>query len=146
MGNICSRCILENKTMKNTEPYKFDNKTKYCKVLDVYDGDTITVGIILEKKPFRVKVRMFGYDSPEMKPRLNITNRLEIINKAIEARDELKKLILNKVVIIEIQKKTWDKYGRLLGVIYSKYNNTVCTGYDMNINEYMISNNYGKSL
>ena len=72
MGNICSRCILSNRTIENTKPYKFDNKTEYCKVLDIYDGDTITVGIILEKKPFRVKVRMFGYDSPEMKPRLNI--------------------------------------------------------------------------
>ena len=142
MGNICNKCILSNKDVNDFSPFKFDNKIKYCKVIDVYDGDTITVGIILESKPYRIKVRMYGYDSPELKPRLNVINRDEIIKKAKESRDMLKNIILNKVVKIHISKGTWDKYGRLLGIIYMKPDNRL--KYNFNVNEYMINNNYGK--
>lgn len=143
MGNLITKNRLKRKTLENTEQFKFDNEIKYCKVLDVYDGDTITVGIILDKKPFRIRVRMYGYDSPEMKPRLNLENRDKIKKDAIKARDILRDLILDKICKIKIEKGTWDKYGRLLGTIYMKTKNRLRTKYDFNVNEFMIQNNLG---
>ena len=143
MGNLCSRIILTHYDNDNIDAFKFDNCSKYCRVLDVYDGDTITVGIIFERKPYRVKVRMYGYNSPEIRPKLNVENRNEIIKKAKQARDILRMLILNKIVIIRIEEGTWDKYGRLLGTIFIKRNNNCFSSFNLNVNHYMIENRYG---
>jgi endonuclease YncB( thermonuclease family) len=147
MGNLITKCILSRRTNTNTNKFRFDGQTKYCKVLDVYDGDTITVGIILDTKPYRVKVRLLGYDSPEIKPRLNIVNREEEIHKAVEAREVLKSIILNKIAKLKISIKSWDKYGRLLATLYiqsNNENNILSDDYNINVNKYMIDNGYGK--
>ena len=144
MGNcinyccINSWCIIPCLITKNTsslETYKLKGSFR-SKVVEVYDGDTITI-ILLNKCGFeKHKLRMYGYDSPEMKPKKNVPNRNQEIEKAKIARDKLKELILDKVVIFE--SKGYDKYGRLLGNIYI---NNFCN--KININEYMIKNSYG---
>ena len=101
---------------ENTKLFNFDGYRTICKVVDVYDGDTITVTFVFRGKVIKHKVRMYGYDSPEMKPRLNKQNRDKEIKKAKEAKEYLKSLIDNKIVIIECGK--FGKYGRLLGKIY----------------------------
>ena len=144
MGALLFKQKLLKCTNENTEYYKFNNQKFYCKVVDIYDGDTITIAVKLNKKIYKHKVRMFGYDSPEMKPRRSNINRDGIIIKAKKAKKVLSELILNKIVVIHIQKGTWDKYGRLLGIVYSK----LIPGfgqkaYNFNVNKYMIDNNYG---
>ena len=142
MGNIKSK--LRKKTIYNTPKFIFNGKKYYCKVIDVYDGDTITIALNLNgNKIYQYKVRMYGYDSPEMKPRKNIENRDIIIRKAKLAKNELKKLIMDKIVVIKIEKGTWDKYGRLLGTIYMKRRGLTIKSYTFNVNQYMIDNNYG---
>lgn len=135
---------LKSKTLENTPKYDFKDETRWCKVLSCYDGDTITVAICLEKKISQIKVRMNGYDSPEMKPRLNKPYRDQEIIEAKKSKKALEDKILNKLVKISID--GFDKYGRLLGVIYLKittgkmFNKT--NTYE-NINNYMIKNNFG---
>lgn len=142
MGNIKSR--LRKCTRDNTPKYLFQSKKFYCKVIDVYDGDTITIAIALRKKIYQYKVRMYGYDSPELKPLKSLENREIIKKKAKAARDTLKNMILNKIVVIQIEAGTWDKYGRLLGTIYTKNNRGLTIkSYNFNINQYMIDNGYG---
>ena len=80
MGNCIYKHQLNKCTPENTPKYEFKNVTKLCKVISVYDGDTITIAIRLEKTIYQAKVRMFGYDSPEMKPLKKIENRQEIMN------------------------------------------------------------------
>ena len=128
----CLRSKLEGCTLENISFYDFKNQKKICKVLSVYDGDTITIAIQLEKKIFKWKVRMYGYDSPEMKPLKILKNREDIKRRALIAKKALEDKILHKIVTIELL--GFDKYGRFLGNIY--YNNE-------NINEYMLNNNYG---
>jgi len=107
-----------------------------CKVVDVYDGDTVTIILINRGQFEKYKLRMYGYDSPEMKPLKSITNREEIKNKAKIAKDFLSILVLNK--ICEFKSMGNDKYGRLLGNLYIKINdNNIC------INELMIKTNHG---
>ena len=90
----------------------------------VYDGDTITILMPLKTHIYnmtnsdqidvfsdtnktntvyfnKIRLRLFGIDTPEIKPKKNIPNRDDHIRKAKEARDFLSKLILNKIIKIE---------------------------------------------
>ena len=87
-----------------------------CKVVDVYDGDTVTIVLYNKFSYEKHKLRMYGYDSPEMKPRLDKENRDDEIRKAKLAKEFLKDLLLNKIV--EFESMGYDKYGRLLGKLY----------------------------
>ena len=114
MGTIIVKQKLSSYTLKNTQYYQFDNKKFYCKVVDVYDGDTITVIVCLNKSFYKYKVRMSGYDSPEMKPRLNNPNRAAIIKEARRAKDVLSELILDKIVVLHVQNKTWEECKKII--------------------------------
>lgn len=134
MGNLfCKNKDLLNAT--NDIPlYSLDGKKFICKVVSIYDGDTCTVVFKNNKELQKYKVRMTGYDSPEIKPRKNVENREKIIKEAKKAKNALQTIINDKLVLIKCGK--WDKYGRLLGTLFTIKNN-------ININEWMINNNYG---
>tara|TARA_B110000208_G_C11786240_1_gene435736 strand:- start:186 stop:647 length:462 start_codon:yes stop_codon:yes gene_type:complete len=135
LKNTLTKC-----TKENTSFYRFDNKKYYCKVIDIYDGDTITVAIKLNNKIFKHKVRMYGYDTPELKPRKNIPNRNKIIENAKYTKKILEELILNKIVVIRIERPTWDKYGRLLGTIFTKLKwGMTMRAYTFDVNAFMLS-------
>ncbi len=124
---------LRSCTCKNTKPFSFDGSTVRAKCLSVYDGDTITVAFDVYGNFYKFNIRMNGYDAPEMKPdKTSITYNIAKM-KAIEARDHLASLLLDKIIKLECG--PYDKYGRILGTVY----------YDgVNINEQMISMGYGK--
>ena len=114
----------------------FDDIEIVANVLDVYDGDTITIETNIpnaitstDGKPFRIKLkcRLLGYDSPEIRTRDDNEKRMGYISK-----DVLSNKILNKEVRIKTQ--GLEKYGRLLGTVFLD---------DENINEFMVGGNYG---
>jgi micrococcal nuclease len=107
------------------KPWTFAGKTKNAKVINVYDGDTITIAMWIGFQKYSFKLRLFGIDTPEI--------RSADKEKAIIARDYLKNIILNKKVKITFDKE--EKYGRLLGIVY--YNNK-------NINNLMVEKGYAK--
>ncbi len=143
---IMFNCLNFLKKKKNltidTEIYgKFnlENITGNFYVESVYDGDTITLlvptklsiynmnssntidlssntnpteQIILNK----VRVRLYGIDTPELKPTKNLPNREEHITKAKVARDFLSELIADKVIKVSFLSN--DKYGRPLVKIF----------------------------
>jgi len=83
-----------------------------AEVLSVYDGDTITVMIDQGMKHFaRVKVRMIGINTPEIR-----TKDLEEKARGYEAKEYLKSRIEGKTVVINTVKK--GKFGRWLGVLW----------------------------
>jgi len=135
--------MSKNKQNKNDKPSKFMIcGTHKCFIHRVYDGDTVyayipillktydyeiknnTITSIIDKNTinnndvniYDLSIRLYGIDTPEMKPKLNIENRNEIIKKAITAKEFLENMILNKDVFIKFV--GLDKYGRYLGVIY----------------------------
>lgn len=128
MGNCLNYRLIEC-NYKNTPTFSF-NKLKFnAKVIKVYDGDTIWVAIKYNHKYVKIKVRLLGIDTPEIR-----TKSLEEKEKGILARDYLSNLILNKIVKLHCDK--FDKYGRLLGKIYFK---NKC------VNDTMIDKGYGVS-
>ena len=142
MGNYFLKKRLLNINLKNTKKFNFVNQTHYCKVIKIYDGDTITVAMEIHKKIYKYSIRMLGYDSPEMKPPKNQKNRNDEIKAAKEARKALVDKIENKIVKIKLG--DFDKYGRLLGVVFLE-RGIMCHKSVENINDYMIQNNYGYS-
>ena len=83
-----------------------------AEVLSVYDGDTVTLMIDQGMKHFaRVKVRMIGIDTPEIR-----TKDLDEKKRGYEAKDYLKSRIEGKTIIVQTLKK--GKFGRWLGVMW----------------------------
>jgi len=122
--------MLRNKT-NSVNLYKL---TGYytCKVVDVYDGDTITITILNNCIIQKYKLRMYGYDSPEIKPKKSLENRNIEIANAKKAKDFLKELVYDKICTADLM--GFDKYGRLLGTLFSN---------KINVNKYMVENGHG---
>ena len=117
---------------KDVDLFSLKGKRYPCRIVSVYDGDTCTALFKMDNKYVKFKVRMLGYDSPEMKPRMNIPERDKIKENAIAAKEALISKTKNENIILECG--NWDKYGRLLGTLYKG---------GFNINEWMIESGFG---
>ena len=121
---------------KSTPVFTLEGDMKLCKVVDIYDGDTIKVVFMDNNRINKWNIRMEGYDSPEMRPSRKLENRDEIKKKAIEAKNYLKSLIMNENQLVYLKCGKFDKYGRLLGYVYINEDDTE------SVNEMMIKNNH----
>lgn len=116
--------------------WSLKGKTLLCKVVSVYDGDTCNVVFMLNNEPVKMRMRMSGYDSPEMRntsvPNYKNTNEY---SKACNAKQALIDMVMNRMVLVECS--GWDKYGRLLGNMYT-------TGVQsIHVNQWMIGHGHG---
>lgn len=124
-------CCFGKKNLTNidyNDAITFIPNINKCKVIKVYDGDTITIGTFLnnDKQCYRFSVRLNGIDCPEIKSK----NEKEK-ESAILSRDKLSEQILNKIVVLK--NISTEKYGRLLAdVVYE----------NININQWMLDNKY----
>ena len=121
--NLYSCDVYESVNYENTKPFIPPINQGY--VLKVYDGDTITIASKLpyKKSPFyRFSVRLNGIDCPEIKGKSEDEKQC-----AQMAREELSKLIMNKVV--KLENIALEKYGRILADVYVN---------DLCLNNYML--------
>lgn len=139
-------------------PIGLIRKTVLAKVVDIYDGDTITVAFYNKGELEKYTIRVLGYDSPEIKPKKDSKHRDEEIHKAYLARNrmvelvtdckvkqgskmtrkELRKLLNGNTRLITVEFVKFDKYGgRMLG--------NINTEEDDSISEIMIKEGYGYS-
>ena len=94
----------------DTPPLK--NRFIAAKVINVYDGDTVTVVYLIGKEPFKINIRVKDIDSPEIRTK----NKIEKM-AGYKCRDYVSSLISDKIVMLYIH--NWDKYGgRIVGDIY----------------------------
>tara|TARA_Y100000389_G_C17391468_1_gene480115 strand:- start:587 stop:1057 length:471 start_codon:yes stop_codon:yes gene_type:complete len=105
--------------------FSFDGCICKAKIVDVYDGDTFKCAIYHKNEIIKINCRTLGYDSHEMKPRLNIPNREEHIKKAKEARKKFIELTTTNNGLIYIDCKKYDKYGRVLVDVYIDKNSYI---------------------
>jgi endonuclease YncB( thermonuclease family) len=135
---------LDEQTAKAVSLFSLEEYTTKAVIPaeELYDGDTCKAIFYHQNKLVKFTVRMIGYDSPEMKPRLDKVNREAEKAAAIVAKNRLKQLIANPHQVIILQCGKWDKYGRLLGTIY------LTTTHHKNgtsINQQMIDEGHGKA-
>ena len=147
MGNTCKKSNvyeIEDEKFKN---FSLKDLHTQCKILSVYDGDTCTIGFIWKNMPYRTKVRMLGYDSPEMKPPKAQENR----DKEIEAAKRAKQFLIDntKDKVLYVDFGEFDKYGRPLATLYvHEKTNKWCISCIVqeniiNINELMVQKGHG---
>ncbi len=108
--------------------FSFDGMKFIAKVVGVYDGDSITVIFKFNRRYQKFKIRMDGYDTPEIRTK-------DLVEKeyAIKAQNALQILVLGKLVKLECGKS--DKYGRILGKVFTMNN--------IDVNGYMVQNRFG---
>ena len=144
--SLCNKPIVNVNELQNVNDdtiqlFSLDKQIYPAKIVRVYDGDTCFAVFKLHNEYVKFKIRMEGYDSPEMKPSLENKNREKEKKNAQKAKEELEKHVLNKIVSLHCGK--WDKYGRLLGTIYTNVNSANVNSANVNINELMIKNGFG---
>jgi endonuclease YncB( thermonuclease family) len=109
MGNLIYKYKL--KSIESAPEFSYDGLTTYCKVISVYDGDTITILIKNNGVIYKEKCRLTGIDTPEMRG-----GTVESKKLALKAKDYVVDKVLNKIVRIKCGK--FEKFGRLLGTVY----------------------------
>lgn len=126
-----------NKCTIDTPLFGFKDEVHKAKVVKCYDGDTIYCCFKHNGCYSKFKVRMYGFDSPEMKPSRQIPNRIrnKIKKRAKAAKKRLEELILDKIVYLHCI--DFGKYGRILGVV--KLNSDD----EKSINDIMIEEGHG---
>lgn len=102
----------------------------YCDVLNVYDGDTLTLLINIQDTNYKINCRCNGYNSAELR-----TKDLNEKKKGIESRDYFKQLVKDRVFVVFGDN---DKYGRPLITLYDTNLKMLC------YNEIMIQTGHGK--
>tara|TARA_Y100000389_G_scaffold205055_1_gene262509 strand:+ start:4108 stop:4608 length:501 start_codon:yes stop_codon:yes gene_type:complete len=140
MGNCCKKYILgitvSSQNIKYPENLNSKNIPKYIpeinqgKVINIYDGDTITIAGYVKNNPklFKFSVRLNNIDCPEIKSKKSEDKTEYEI--AVKAKNFVEDLILNEIVYFK--NVALDKYGRLLADVY--FNN-------QNISNLLLLNN-----
>lgn len=125
-----------------TPIFSLDKKILVCKVVDIYDGDTCKVVFKYKREYNKWTIRMYGYDSPEIKVSKKIKEREKIKQLGLNAREHLIELI-TKQKLLYIRCYHFEKYGRLLGELY--YTKKDAKLKRNSINEKMIDSGHGVS-
>lgn len=95
-------------------PLSLDGKVLLGFCRSCYDGDTVTLNI---QSPFGIhqwKVRLEGFDAPEMKTKDALEKR-----HAVACKSTLMQLVEGKRVIVQCG--GFEKYGRLLARLYVRF-------------------------
>ena len=126
--------------LTNTEPLSFAYMGE-AKVLKIIDGDTVKIAFPFNNKISHMNMRMKGIDAAELHSK-NVEER----KIAIEGKQFLERLILNKVIRVIIDEKL-DKYGRPLVTIFiasHKIEELIGKLFqeEFNVNELMIEKRY----
>ncbi|MBX2861322.1 MAG: thermonuclease family protein [Vampirovibrio sp.] len=112
-----------------------------CKVLTVYDGDTVGCDLNADGKIQRPteQIRFLGIDTPERHySKKNKTGKDKPF--AVEAGDFTKEATLKQTVYLEYDQQQFDPYGRTLAFVYQ------APDAETSVNEALLSNGYATTF
>lgn len=135
---------LRSQQFTELRKFTFDGLVTKAKVVDVYDGDTVTIVFYYNHQPIKDSFRMLGYDSPELKPLKTTPNRELHITAGEIVKKYLQQLILDQLVWVRFCRE--EKYGRLMGELYliqSSHPDQLLDT-DESLNHHMIARRFGK--
>ncbi len=118
--------------------FDFSNETHKIKVTKCYDGDTLYCIFKHDGRYQQFKIRMYGYNSAEMRQSTKLSDEEREANKAraIAAKERLESLVMDKYVYLRCDEM--DKYGRILGTVYVELDD------DKSVNDMMVEEGYGE--
>jgi len=140
------------------EVYNLNGINTVGKIVEMYDGDTCKIVLVVNNTLQKFNCRLLGLDTPEMKPSLTKVNRDQEILNAHKCRNRLlqlstscqcsidtvmkkpecKSLLDTNKKIINIKCHEFDKYGRLLVTLFDNK-------LDKSINQILIDESHAKS-
>lgn len=118
--------------------FSLNGKKLYGRVVNVYDGDTITVVLKIFDNFYKFHVRLSGIDTCEIKSKCEENKKLAIkarnrvlsivCNKTLEdieerkldSRKKINDFLEKEVTIVSVDCQEFDKYGRLLANVYAE--------------------------
>lgn len=152
MTSVAMTRSLEQCTIHNTEPLSFDGRIMRARVIDIYDGDTVTVATEAFPGRFvRLSIRLKHINAAEMRGGTPSTKAaavaarnhlLWLITRAhfdleqVGARD-ITHLLNSVPYIVYVRCHGTDKYGRTLGELFR---DPLLT--DPSINDSMVANGF----
>jgi endonuclease YncB( thermonuclease family) len=120
---------LNDIDISNVKKFTFDGTITDCKVIDVIDGDSITVIMNINNKINMFNIRMYGYDAPRIRHKSKSNKLISLEGKF--ARLELIKLITSVDEMINIESRTKD-----ISDIIKKYNDKIVKIHLMDFDKY----------
>lgn len=108
--------------ISEVQRFTYNGIYKYCRFVDIYDGDTGDICFYSDDRVIRSRFRFYGYDSAEMKPLKSIITRDSIIAKAHEDKKYLEGLLQDKYLVVQFKEN--EKYGRMMGNVWRVNNAT----------------------
>jgi endonuclease YncB( thermonuclease family) len=99
---------MDNWTYNNVKKFSLASSDyEPTKILKVYDGDSMTIAVVVDGKVFKTSCRVLHINTPELKSYCPIEKRMAKL-----AKQRATDLVLNQV--IAIKRYDFDKYGRVL--------------------------------
>lgn len=137
MGNSYNRKRrkLEHADPKNIPPVPNQYEIIPAKIYEVYDGDTLKALICVGEKVIKLRLRLKGLDTPEIRTKRDIEKEA---GKCV--REIVKNMIEGKTVPIKIEE--WGKFGGR--VIATVYMNDPRIRYDGTLQSFLLKNGLAK--
>lgn len=104
--------FLKNCTYNDVDFFNLKGWEGWAKVVKLWDGDTFTVVLFVNDKPFKFRIRLDGIDTAEKTS--DNPDEVEWAQKAIEKLNEF--IGCDRLVYLKC--KNFDKYGRVLAQIH----------------------------
>lgn len=119
----------------DTKPFSLANVIKrrtQCRVVDIYDGDTVTIVCSLHGEYVRMRVRLSGINACEMRGTCEEEKKLAVKAKArvfelltkcvwtdvLNNKKEMQSFLGGKPCVADVEFGDFDKYGRPLVTLY----------------------------
>jgi endonuclease YncB( thermonuclease family) len=140
IGDPCHTNDLLCGSFEHLTKFTFKGLVTKAKIVDVYDGDTITIVFYYHDIPIKDNFRLFGYDAPELKPLKTTPNRDLHVKAGLFVKDYMRSQFLGKIVWVKFIEE--EKYGRLMGYLYPM-SEQVFSDQIESVNQMMIRKGFG---
>ena len=122
----------------HTPFFSLNGINTYARLVDVYDGDTVTCVIPLFNNYYKFHVRIFNLDTCELRSKNEeLKNRAFLARKKVLdticennnlelycCKKDIQHYLVENNIIVWLECLTFDKYGRLLANVYKKDDKT----------------------
>lgn len=127
---------LQNYNYNNTEFFSLNGISCECRIVDILDGDTLTVIIPVHNFYYKFIIRLYGIDTCEIKSKNNFLHNkgIDAKNKVISllctanninpfyctnlSKNDIKEFFKNNFIKAHIKCLHFDKFGRTLAEIF----------------------------
>ncbi len=117
----------------HTKSFTLNGKKTFCRLVNIIDGDSLVVILPIFDDYYKYHIRINGIDTCEMKSKvkenketaIRARNRvLQLVGLTVEdavpyTRKKIQTMLDENVIVVWVHCHGTDKYGRLLGDIYT---------------------------